>query len=234
MAAVTALRRPDTRMFVSFVGSEPAAYGPLTEAAARSLGRPVSTMVDEDDVPKVAALRDAGFEPENVSERFRIGFGDVLPRLTRAWVPSGFSIHPADEVDEDRLFALDNAVRHDVPGTDGWQGDRRWFHEELAEAPPFDPAAYLVAVDDQTDRYVGLVRVWRNPDGPRFGLIGVLREYRRTPIAAALLKHALSAASGWGHATFTTETSLTNAVIYPRLQQLAAESMGRFLQLVLR
>jgi GNAT superfamily N-acetyltransferase len=103
----------------------------------------------------------------------------------------------------------------------------------LVEAPPFDRAAYLVGVVDGTGEYAGLVRIWRNPSGPRLGLVGVRRPYRSTPLAAALLKQGLAAASRWGHEAFTTETSLSNRAIYPRLTRLGAESLGRSHQLVL-
>jgi len=231
-AAVSAWWRPDDRTFLYFVGSDRTAYSLLADAVVDALDRPVHSFVDADDGELVEALRSAGFEVEVVEERFRIRFDRVLARLRRAWVPSGFSIHPADAVDEDRLFILDNALRQDTLGTDGWQGDRDWFHDELAESPPFDPSAYLVAVDDRAGDYVGLVRVWRNPTGPRFGLIGVLPEFRSTTIAGALLRQALLAASEWGHETFTAETSPSNPIIYRRMSRIGAESLGRFHQMV--
>lgn len=232
VGAVVAGLRPDNRMLLTFDCHELSAYDALTEAAAAALDRPLYTVTDSDDRPAVIALRAAGFTSDFVGERFRIAFDTALDRLRRAWIPSGFSIHPADTLDEERLFTLDNTVRHDVPGTDGWRGDRDWFHEELAESPPFDPAGYLVAIDDRNGEYVGLVRIWRNAAGPRLGLVGVIRQYRNTPIAAVLLKRALTAASDWGHASFVTETSRANTVVYPRLMRLGAESLGEFERLV--
>jgi GNAT superfamily N-acetyltransferase len=196
-AAVSTWRRPDDRTFLYFVGPDRAAYSPLTEAVIGAVGRPVHTFVDTEDGELVEVLRSAGFEVEVVEEAFRVRFDRVLAWLRRAWAPSGFSIHPADTVDEDRLFVLDNSLRQDTVGTDGWRGDRDWFHDELTESPPFDPSAYLVAVDDRAGEYVGLVRIWRNPTGPRFGLIGVLPDFRSTTIAGALLRQALLAASEW-------------------------------------
>ncbi|MGF1667087.1 MAG: GNAT family N-acetyltransferase [Acidimicrobiia bacterium] len=231
-AAVSTWWRPDDRTFLYFVGSDRDAYSLLTEAVVDALAQPVHTFVDAEDGELVGALRSAGFEVEVVEERFRIRFDRVLAWLRRAWVPSGFGIHPADTVDEDRLFILDNMLRQDTLGTDGWQGDRDWFHEELVESPPFDPSAYLVAVDDRTGGYVGLVRIWRNPTGPRFGLIGVVPEYRSTTIAGALLRQALLAASEWGHETFTAETSPSNPTIYRRMGRIDANSLGRFHQMV--
>lgn len=226
--------RPDDRMFLYFVGRKHGVYPRLVDTVVEALERPVYTVVDAGDQEAVEALQAAGFTTELTEERFRVRFDLALARLERAWLPSGFSINPADLMDEDRLFTLDNTLRQDTPGTDGWRGDRAWFSDEIAESPPFDPSAYLVAVDDRNDEYVGLVRIWRNPAGPRFGLVGVLRQYRNTPIAATLMKQALAAASHWGHDTFTAETSPANPVIYRRMEGVGAESLGRFLQMVRR
>ncbi len=231
VAAVDAWRRPDGRTFLYFVG-ERAAYPLLSDAAFDASGRAVHAEVDASDAASVDALRAAGFEVELVDERFRIRFGAALSWLSRAWTPPGIAIHPADSVDEERLFLLDNQVRQDVPGTDGWQGDRAWFHDELSTAPPFDPAAYLVGVDERTGRYVGLVRIWRNPTGPRLGLVGVVPEYRNTTIAAALLKAGLQGAAMWGHDTFTAETSPVNTAIYKRMSRIGAVSLGQAYQMI--
>lgn len=229
--AVSTLVRPDRRVFLSFEGSDRSSMTPLATAVRQDLARPVHTLVDVADAEGIEELANAGFETELVSERFEIRFDTAVHWLRRAWVPTGMTIKRADTVDEDRLFTLDNTLRQDLAGCDGWRGDRHLFHEELTDAPPFVPTAYLVGVDQDNGEYVGLVRVWRNPAGPRLGLVGVLRQYRNTSIAAALLAQALSAASGWGHDTFVTETSLANPITYSRLQRLAETSLGQFLQM---
>ncbi len=231
VVAVSTWWRPDDRTFLYFVGPDRAAYSALTDAVVNALRRPVHTFADAGDGEVVEALRSAGFEVELVEEGFRVRFDRALGWLRRAWLPSGFSIQPADTVDEDGLFLLDNTLRQGTLGTDGWQGDREWFHDELAESPPFDPSAYLVAVHDRSGDYVGLVRIWRNPSGPRFGLIGVLPQYRTTTIAGVLLRQALLAASEWGHETFTAETSPSNPTIYERMSRVGAESLGQFYQM---
>ena len=232
VAAVSTWLRPDDRMFLHFVGHD-GAFGPLGEMAGETLGRPVHAIVDTASREGVDSLQRAGFEPEVASEAFEIRFDAALAWLRRAWVPAGFRIVAADAVDEDRLFDLDNTLRRDTPGTDGWRGDREWFREEFTESPPFDPTAYLVAIHE-CDDYAGLVRIWRNPSGPRLGLIGVIPKYRNTTIAAALLAQALTAAATWGFDTFTTETSLSNRVIHPRMARLGAERTGAFIQVVRR
>ncbi|MGH8936700.1 MAG: hypothetical protein ACRDXD_10655, partial [Acidimicrobiia bacterium] len=141
VGAVSTWLRPDDRMFLYFVGPDRAAYPPLTAAVVESLRRTVHTLADAADRETIEALQNAGFRTELVEERFRIRFDRAVSWLDRAWVPTGFSIHRANSVDEDRLFTLDNTLRQDTPGTDGWRGDRAWFHDELAEAPPFDSSA---------------------------------------------------------------------------------------------
>lgn len=234
VGAVAARLRPDNRMVLSFTCPELSAYAALTEQASAALDRPLYSVVDQDDRPAVIALRAAGFAGDFVGERFRVAFETALEPLHRVRIPVGMSIHPADAVDEGKLFTLDNTIRHDVPGTDGWRGDREWFHDELATSPPFDPTGYLVAIDDGNGEYAGLVRIWRNEGGPRLGLIGVIRQYRNTSIAATLLKRALTAASGWGYESFVTETSSANTAVYRRLKRLDAESLGEFVRLLRR
>ena len=44
--------------------------------------------------------------------------------------------------------------------------DRQGFRNQTYDAPDFDPATYLVAVEQATGCYAGLVRVWNRPSGP--------------------------------------------------------------------
>ncbi len=226
------IRRPDRRTFLDLRG-RPSTYRLLIAAAGDDHPR-LCVRVDESDIDARRALTDAGFVAELVEESFRLGFDRALSALRRASTPSGMTLVPAGEVDQDRLFTLDNTLRQDVPGTDGWRGDRRLFSEELSETPPFEPDAYPVAIDETNGEFVGLARVWRNPSGPRLGLVGVLRQYRNTMVVAALLRRALAAAATWGHSAVDTATSLDNRMVHRRLVSLGAESLGRTLQMVRR
>lgn len=230
VGVATAATRPDARTFLRIQTTDVAAYGPLANAASQGGARRLYTTVEEADAAAMAALVSAGFNTEIVVERFCVPFNPALAAVHRAWTPSGFTLEPADQVDHDRLFALDTAIRCLVPGTEGWRGDRAMFDEEIAAAA-FEPSAYLVAVHRSGD-HAGLVRIWRNSDGPRLGLLGVLPEYRSPAVAAALLKASLRAAASWGFDAFTTETSLTNRALHARLVRLGAERLGRFRQLV--
>lgn len=225
VAAAETLLRPDDRLFVSFKG-EPTAAPHLARALAERFGRTLHATADEAS-PLAEALISGGCVIEMTSEQFMVTFEAALRFVRNSTAPSRYELFAAANCDHDRLFALDNDLRSLVPGTDGWAGNRTWFDGELA-----DPAAYRVAADVITDEYVGLARIWRNPDGPRFGLIGVLPAHRHPSPAAALLRTTLTEASKWGFESFTTETSLSNRVVHPRLLRIGTP-VGRFHQLVL-
>ncbi|MGI9528076.1 MAG: GNAT family N-acetyltransferase [Acidimicrobiia bacterium] len=231
VGAVDAWLRPDDRLFLTFRGDRIEALAPLVAAVDHAVHRSLFTTVDLEDGDRVYELHDCGFTMETVGERFTVRFSDALALVDRAWVPTGYRIASVADVDEHDAFELDNAIRNLVPGTDGWTGKRDWFHDELNSAE-FDRDAYLVAVERATDRCVGLLRIWRNQDGPRLGLLGVLPDHRRGPLAAALLKQGLDAASGWGYDSFVTETSPSNDHTYPRLSRIASDRLGSFGQLV--
>lgn len=231
VGAATARRRPDGRTFLRFVVSDLAAYLPLVLAADSELRCPLTTHMDDAAVDHLAALAAAGFRTEVVGHVFRVRFDSALRLLRRAWVPRGYRVERADAVEEVELLALDDALRDLVPGTGGWAGDPIAFHEELS-SPEFDASAYLVAVEEESGALVGLVRIWRNASGPRLGLIGVLPDHRGKPIAAVLLKDAVTAAATWGFEELVAETSPQNPHTYPRLQRMGASPVGGFVQLM--
>ena len=231
VASVRTFTRPDGRTFLMFEGGRLSALPTLAEAAVDVPGSTLWAMVDDEDTERSSAFASAGFAIAYTFDRFDVRFDTALARLRRAWVPTGYAIHPVSEIDVDRAFALDNAIRSFVPGTEGWEGNREWFVDELA-SEEFAADAYLVAVHEPSEQPVGLIRIWRNPDGPRLGLIGVLPEHRRPSLAAALLNTALTPASGWGYPSFTTETSTANRDVHPGLTRIGADVTGRFHQLV--
>lgn len=231
VATVTTWLRPDDRLFLMPAWADARALALLSAHVGDELGRSVSMGLDLTDDGLIGGLERVGFEIETVSEAFEIPFEPVLAVVRRTKRTSGYSIAGAGDVDEHRLFELDNQLRNLVAGTDGWVGDPDWFHDELTESPPFDPTTYLVAVHEDTDAYVGLIRIWRNPTGPRLGLLGVLPQHRSSSVAGMLLYRALEAAAGWGHDTFVTETGLHNRVVHSRLEKYGGISRGRFAQL---
>ena len=223
--------RPDERTFVALTGDE-ASIGPLTGRVADDTRRPLHSVVDDADTGRHRALERAGFEIELTEDAFTVPFDRAIRSFARAPTPTGITLISAADADRDRLVELDNLIRQDVPGCDGWRADRAWIDDELADQPPFAPDAYLIGVDDDTGGYAGLIRVWRNRSTPRLGLVGVARPYRSTTLAAALLRRGLSAASRWGSPNFTTETATSNTVIHRRMERLGGAPTRRFHQLV--
>ena len=146
--------RPDGRHFVW----DPDA-GSVAEAKADLYCTVESTEVD----PYLAL----GFEVNRREGMY------LLPiRAVRIGPLQGVDFAQADEVDEATLRLLDDELRQDVPGTNGWQWPEAGFREETFEAAEFDPTTYLVAVDSATREYIGIVRVWMKEPTPRLGFIG--------------------------------------------------------------
>lgn len=111
-------------------------------------------------------------------------------------LPPGYRLTSAADTDIHQLMALDDALRNDVPGAEGWESNETTFREQTYDSPYFDPEAYLVALD-AGDSYAGLVRIWNGPRPlPRLGLIGALPAHRRRGLARALLSAAFNTPVG--------------------------------------
>lgn len=227
VGAALARARPDSKVFLTFVG-ETRAAGSLAANVQAALGCVVYTTADEGAQDLVGSLGEVGFRTYLTTDVFMVPFSSALQSLRHSPLPTGFTTVAATDANPDLLFALDNAVRSRVPGTEGWRGNRTWFDSELA-----DPAAYRVAIDLATGGYAGLARIWRNPDGPRFGLVGVTEAHRRTRLGPALIRLVLEEAASWGHSSFAAETALENQYLHHRLERIATRRVGRRMQLVL-
>lgn len=225
IGALQVQERPDRRKFLSFKGDE-SAFAALIDRPILALDGNLYCSTTDQQPNRRSHLIAAGFVPEVETEVFSLSFAATIDRLRHAPVPPGFELQEAREVDPKRLFDLDNAVRSRVPGMDGWQGRWDWFVAELD-----DPAAYLVAVDPE-QTFAGLARIWHNPEGPRFGLVGTRPEYGGSRIGPALLRTVLEAAAAWGYPTFTAETAVTNTFLHSRMKTVATSSIGMRTQLV--
>ena len=221
--ALTAAIRPDNRTFLRPVGE---GSMDLVRRALVDLPGPVHIRLGEPGRGELATYEALGFRVEMIEETFQLRFESVLAALRRHGLPDGYDIVPVEACDPDRLFELDNELRNYVPGINGWKGDRTWFDDELV-----DPAAYFVAVERSTSKLVGLVRIWSNPTGPHFGLIGVLPSHRRSRIAIPLLYRGVATASRWGSPAFVASTSLSNP-IHRWVQKRSDASLGKSFQLV--
>ena len=172
--------RPDGRRFVS---GEPDGELPP--------GR-VYAWADEDDKARVRELERLGFTVERRELFLELPTDPAAWSIPTAAPPPGVSFVTADRVEEEQLRLLDDLLRQDVPGTDGWKWSPEGFREETYESAGFDPATYLVAFDERGEE-IGLARVWMRADQPRLGLIGVRADWRRRGVARALLAAALTA-----------------------------------------
>ena len=144
-------------------------------------------MIDEEDHAGLRDFQAAGFTVHRRKHNYQVPTDLGGTRPSGALLPAGMSLISADAVDGDGLRQLDDALRQDVPGADGWVNDPQEFREYTFDDRHFDPATYLVAIDDVNQAYAGLARVWNNPGRPRLGLIGVTAAYRRRGLAKVLL-----------------------------------------------
>lgn len=212
--------RPDGRLF--------AAADELVEVVASHNG-PVHLNCDLSDQALVALCAQLNMKTEVESTSYRVPFAGVLERLPSRDASPAYEIVRADQVNADALFALDIALRQHVPGTNGWTGNRDWFDAELA-SPEFDPSGYLAARHQATASLVGLIRLWRQPNGPKLGMLAVLPQHRRGYVASALFRAGLLGAADWGFTHF--ETSTARPALQRRLQRSGATVTGNFAQLV--
>lgn len=206
IGSLRALVRPDRRCHLAFRDCRADAYPPLLARATAELDRDLYTRADEPELDRLTAL---GFQVRRRERRYRIPVAQARSRVPAIGPPPGIDLVSAADADLDRLRLLDDALRQEIPGADGW----RWIPEEFREetfSEGFDPATYLVAVAHRTGDHVGLVRVWLRPDRPRLGCLGVLPAYRRTRVTAALLGTALSAVDPRRYPALGTEIDATN------------------------
>ena len=212
--------RPDGRCFVF---GEPDDELPL--------GRVYAT-ADEADAERVHSLARLGFMIQRRELRLR------LPTDPRKWSvatveppPGGVAFVRADQVDERRLRLLDDLLRQDVPGTDGWKWSHDEFREETYDAAEFDPATYLVAVDEGGSG-IGIVRVWMRAEEPRLGLVGVRSEWRRKGVARALLAEVLKAVRQRDGFEVVTEVDEANTASRNLLFGFGGQKVGLSLELI--
>ena len=234
VGVVRALVRPDDRCFVRLESVSPDAYEPLLEAVAEELGRALHVTVEEDDDELRGVYAQHGFVVQRRESEYLIPTNPDVTGLRAVATPPGFVLLDADQVAESRLRALDDALRQDVPGADGWRWDEAGFREETFDSPAFDPATYLVAVAQPSGDYAGLVRVWNNRTGPRLGLIAVLAPYRRRGLARALLAHAFGVLDSRGASHVSAEVDDANIPSRTLLAALGAHRTGGALELVRR
>jgi GNAT superfamily N-acetyltransferase len=227
-----ALVRPDDRCFVVFGGCRAQAYEPLVQAIAQQHGRDLYTELGEAEVDVLEPLADLGFVVNRREHAYAIPTDPTITGLTDPGVPAGFEIVTADHVDEDRLRAFDDELRQDVPGADGWKWDRQGFRNQTDDAPDFDPATCLVAIEHAAGRYAGLARVRNRPSGPRLGLVAVGRPYRRRGLARVLLAQVFGVLRQQGKTDVVAEVDVANTASNKLLTRLGGRRTGGSIELI--
>jgi ribosomal protein S18 acetylase RimI-like enzyme len=216
--------RPDRRCFLFVSDCPPEVYEPLLDTALAELDRDVYLEGEATD-----ALTKRGFVVHRREHLYALP--SDAPRPTQP--PGGFAVVSAADADVDRLRKLDEELRQDVPGTAGWRNDPGEFARETFQDPGFDAATYLVAVEDGTGDYAGLVRVWIGRDGrpPRLGLIGVRSAYRGRGLARALMTRAFGVLHERGAPEVVTEVDETNMASNALMASFGARRIGGAVEL---
>jgi RimJ/RimL family protein N-acetyltransferase len=229
-----AMLRPDRRWFVSVDTWVADSFLPLVSAVADDLRQDLYTTVDEGDEAELRNWSAAGFAVLRREHHYLVPTAPDQTRLAGAALPAGMSLVSADAVDEYGLRMLDEALRQDVPGTDGWINDPQEFREYTFDERHFDPATYLVAVDDISQAFAGLARVWNHPRQPRLGLVGVTSGYRRRGLATMLLAAVFAPLRDRGISEVAAEADAANAASNALLSRIGARRVGGSIELVRR
>jgi ribosomal protein S18 acetylase RimI-like enzyme len=175
-----------------------------------------------------------GFVANRHDHHYVLPVDPQLTGLGSAALPDGLDIITAADAHPDRLMAVDELLRQDVPGTAGWRNDPEDFRASTFGSHAFDPATYLVAVDERDGEYVGLCRVWWNDAGPRAGMVGVIERCRRRGLARALVAQVWDVVRSRGEVAVTAEVDASNVASNALCSAIGGERVGGSTELVLR
>jgi len=223
---VRAWIRPDERCSVWFRDCQADSYAPLLAAITAEVGRDLYVELDEADTESLTRFVRLGFAVNRQEGHYLIPTDPAVNGLRAADV----SLISAADADEDRLRLLDDLLRQDIPGADGWRWSAAGFHAETFSSQ-FDPETYLVAVGPSGE-YTGLARIWIRPGTPRLGCIAVTRERRRTGLARALLARAFGVVHGRGQPEVSAEVDSANRASLTLMTSLGARRTGGTVELI--
>ncbi len=233
VGAVRARLMPDSRWRIGFESCREDAYRPLLDAlAAGTGGEDLYVNAGERDPESQARYAGLGFVVNRREGYFRIPTAPAITGLVKAEPAADVVLISAIDADEEDLRLLDQALREDVPGSDGWIWDPVDFREETFDSPDFDPATYLVAVDSDSARYIGLTRVWVGRGMPRLGLVAVLPPYRRRGLARAMLARVFGVLHERGKGEVTCEIDDANEASLGLLTGIGGYRVNGYLEYV--
>lgn len=205
-ARMRAVQRPDGAWSVRLPEDQPGAWPALVEAATgEGCGTLLTSRPAHQSDDHVRGLQRAGFTPTRTETAWRI---PLDPRLAKP-VRTQHRLLSVTEFDAEAVAALDNAIRADIPGTQGWAATGTQLLESLDD-PDFDPDLYRIALHPETGNLDGLIRGWNRCPEPRLGCIGVARPWRRTSLALALVQDIARTLLSRGVTHITAETDNTN------------------------
>lgn len=211
--------RPDGRTFLHVSDD-------ATRSARLALLREVPASVDDELHTWIRSgadrLREA-LEGQGFVEGRREDHLTIDPAVADRWLREHagppVELRGVEEVGLDRLQTLDEELREDVPGCDGWRWSPAAFRAETLSSG-HDEALYRVAVED--DEPIGLVRVWVDRDAPRIGLVAVRRPHRGRGIARSLLGAVFTELAARDVPEVVTEADPTNTPIRALLDGMGA------------
>jgi RimJ/RimL family protein N-acetyltransferase len=234
VATVRAHMTPDGRWHVGFETFRDDACRPLLDAVAANTGSDLLMNIRESDPGALTRFTRAGFEVARRETFYKIPTDPAVTGLHETEAPEGTIIISAARADEEQLRLLDDELRQDVPGSDGWKWDPGDFWIETFDSGGFNPDTYLIAADLDSGDYVGLVRVWDSPRAPRLGLIGVVRSHQRRGLARVLLGRAFRVLHENGKPEVSAEADDTNTASVTLLTSVGARRADVIIELIWR
>lgn len=228
VGTATSWVRPDDRHFVGFSRCEPDVRRLLLDAVCAA-GATELRATAPDDEAALSLYRSFGFERARRETEYIIPTKAAVASLSDAELPEGVDVISPSDADLERLRLLDDELRDDVPGTQGWKWTASAFEDETF-GPQYDPELYAVAVRES--EYVGIARIWKRPDSARLGMIGVVRSERRRGLARGLLAQVFDAVATRGVEGVTTEADDTNTASVKLITRLGARPTGASIELV--
>jgi ribosomal protein S18 acetylase RimI-like enzyme len=223
------VRRPDRRYFVAIDAWRTDVFEALLDAVRDDLPHDLFTLVAESDTDELARWTGRGFEVRRREDEYEIPVSAHAPAVP---VPSGYVLVGAADVDLDALRHLDEELRQDVPGMRGWANDPDEFAESALGSTLFDPATSLVAVEQASGMYAGLVRVWVARRWARLGLVGVRNGHRRRGLGRALAAAAFRPLPERDVRVVLAEADVANLPAQALLARLGARRTGGTIEFV--